>query len=62
MAEHRLHRFWCKSFRRTAGKDFTGLTISRICGGKFIPVAEAEKIGVGKILNDEVRGAGRSPL
>jgi hypothetical protein len=36
------------------------LNINRIYGGKWIPVAEAEKIGVDKMLNDPASGAGPS--
>ena len=37
------------------------LSINRIYGGKWIPVAEAEKIGVDKMLNDPASGAGPRP-
>jgi len=38
------------------------LNVNRIYGGKWIPVAEAEKIGVDKMLNDPASGAGpRAP-
>ena len=36
------------------------LTINRIYGGEWIPVAEAEKIGVDKMLSDPASGAGPS--
>jgi hypothetical protein len=36
------------------------LNINRIYGGRWIEVAEAEKIGVDKILTDKAGGAGPS--
>jgi hypothetical protein len=42
----------------TVRTDF--LNINRIYGGRWIEVAEAEKIGVDKILTDKAGGAGPS--
>ena len=39
------------------------LTVNRIYGGRWIPVAEAEKAGVQNILTDQAGGSGaRAPL
>jgi hypothetical protein len=38
------------------------LTVNRIYGGRWIPIAEAEAVGVQKILTDPAGGSGpRAP-